>query len=681
MFHRVRRFRLARPALAAAGLASAASLAVAGGGAAAAPPRAALPGELSGLTGGLSLLGPAPAGQRLVLAFDLRLRREAALDRLIRRVSNPASPAYAHYLSPVQFRRRFAPSPAAAAAVERFARAHGFRVTSVPANRHYVAVTGTVGAAEAMLRTRLARFRLAGTVVRVPLRAPTIPARLAGIVTAVQGLNTADQARPLIAYPSAPPPPAFVNAPPCSRYFGEKPATGTPPAYGRVWPYAPCGYTPAQLQRAYGFARAIRDGITGRGVTVAVVDAYDSPTMPGDLNTWSHRHGLPFARVTRHATFLASHSPEIPGTFVDPQGWAGEEELDVEAVHAMAPGARLVYDGASSPLNMDLTAAVNDVVDNARAQIVTNSYGSSGDFDNSSDWDPIFKQAAAEGIGIYFSSGDAGDETKDPNGPGDREVDSPANDPLVTAVGGTSLAVRKGGRYGFEDYWGTGRSTLSGGAWSPAPPGDYLYGGGGGVSQTYAQPAWQRGIVPDAIARYFAGKPPQADAGDANGEIHVPGRAVPDVSMVGDPNTGFLEGITQDFSGNPVDLPGDDIHYGEYRIGGTSLSSPLFAGVMALADQAAGRPHGFANPALYLAFREGAYRDIVPRGPGAVVRRDYANGLDASGGTTVTLRSFGILNTLHLLRGYDDSTGLGSPHGLSFLRALAPGSELLARHR
>jgi subtilase family serine protease len=319
---------------------------------------------------------------------------------------------------------------------------------------------------------------------------------------------------------------------------------------------------------------------------------------------------------------------------------------------------------------------LNDVVANRRAHIISNSYGSAGDFDNSSDDDPILLQAAAEGIGVFFSSGDEGDETQNPAGPGDRETDAPANDPLVTAVGGTTLGVNQHGGYGFETYWGTGKSALSGNSWTPDPPGDFIYAGGGGTSQTYAEPDWQKGVVPDSLANYWAGKPAETDAGDANGDIHVPGRVEPDVSMDGDPTTGMLIGITQDFSGNPVQLPTDDIHYGEYRIGGTSLSCPLFAGLMALADQAAGAHHGFVNPALYAAAGRG-YRDVqMPSGPIAAVRNDFANGLDSSGGVTTTLRSMNVLETLSLLPGYDDATGLGSPKGKRFIRAITPGATL-----
>jgi subtilase family serine protease len=624
----------------------------------------------------------APAGSRalgstlptepVTVFATLRLPNEGKLKAFVRRVSDPTNRRYGHYLSPRRFNARFAPSAKAVAATKGFLRGAGFRVQYVPPNNRYVAAVGTVGQAEAAFATHLRDLSLGSGVVHAPVTPPVVPAALRRYVSGIDGLDTSHPMRPL-AVPSADPPPGFVNAPPCSSYYGATPAGDQPPAFGATQPYAPCGYTPAQLEGAYGVSPLLSHGIDGRGTKVAIVDAYDSPTIAADANQYSHLHGLPAADITRHASPVATNSPEIPGSPIDPQGWSGEETLDVEAVHSMAPGADIVYEGADSAFNFDLTAAENDIVANHLAQIITNSFGSAGDFDNSSDWDPIFLQAAAEGIGVYFSSGDQGDETQDPNGPGDREVDSPANSPYVTAVGGTSLAVTKGNGYGFETGWGTGKSTVSGGQWSPDPPGDWIYGGGGGTSQTYAQPDYQKGVVPDSIAGHFAGKPAEADAGDANGDIHVPGRAVPDVAMDGDPTTGMLVGQTQNFSGNPVVLPGDDVRYGEYRIGGTSLSSPLFAGVMALADQASRVPHGFANPALYGLHRTGAFRDVrAPKKQLALVRTDYDNGVDSSGGTTTTLRSLNQLLTLSLLPGYDDTTGLGSPVASSLVAGLSP---------
>jgi subtilase family serine protease len=659
---------------------------LAGASAALAAPRAAIPAALSPKAGTLPSLGHASLSEPVDVLVGLRLRDEAGLDRLIARVSDPSSSSYGHYLSPAGFRARYAPSAASVAAVSAFATAAGLQIGEVPSNRLYVELRGTVAQAEQAFDTRLDRFNVDGRIVHAPVRTPSVPAALAGIVTGIEGLDTGDVAKP--ATPAGEAPAAFVNAGPCSAYWGEKAATGTPAAYGdpNPRPYAPCGYTPAQLEGAYGVRPAIDAGLDGSGQTVGIIDAYASATAKSDADTWSSKHGLPPVDYTDASGPLPGAQPEVPGpvAIVDPEGWAGEQELDIEAVHAMAPKAKIVYRGAASPLNVFLTRAQNDMVANKRAQIVSNSYGSASD-SASATTHAVLQQAAAEGIGFYFSSGDEGDETQDPNGPGDREVDSSANDPLATAVGGTSLAVGADDGYLFETGWGTASSKLTDGAWAPSTAagsdvlGDWIYGGGGGTSQAYGEPDYQRGVVPDSISSYFAGKPAEASQGSGFTPI-VPGRAVPDVAMDGDPNTGMLEGITQDYAQNPegVQLPTDDVHYGEYRIGGTSLASPLFAGVMALADQAAGTPHGFANPALYGAAATAAFRDVTsPAQRVAVVRNDYANGVDASGGLTTSLRTMNQVLTLSVVPGYDDTTGLGSPNGLAFLRALAPGSTLV----
>ena len=133
--------------------------------------------------------------------------------------------------------------------------------------------------------------------------------------------------------------------------------------------------------------------------------------------------------------------------------------------------------------------------------------------------------------------------------------------------------------------------------------------------------------------------------------------------MVGDPNTGFLVGQTQTFP--------EGVSYDEYRIGGTSLSAPLFAGVMALADQHAGVHHGFANPWLYSLAGSAALRDIMPGPRTAVVRRNFVNGVDSAGGfTQPSVRTIDAdLQSLRTLNGYDTLTGLGAPTGARFVDA------------
>jgi subtilase family serine protease len=128
---------------------------------------------------------------------------------------------------------------------------------------------------------------------------------------------------------------------------------------------------------------------------------------------------------------------------------------------------------------------------------------------------------------------------------------------------------------------------------------------------------------------------------------------VPDVAAVGDPQTGFLIGQTQQFPGGN--------QYDEFRIGGTSLSSPIFAGLMALADQAAGHPHGFANPLFYA--HSGAFYDVQSIKT-AVARRNFNNSVDASAGTSDLLRTFDDYSgspTQSTHAGWDNVTGLGTP--------------------
>jgi hypothetical protein len=144
-------------------------------------------------------------------------------------------------------------------------------------------------------------------------------------------------------------------------------------------------------------------------------------------------------------------------------------------------------------------------------------------------------------------------------------------------------------------------------------------------------------------------------------------RVVPDVALIGDPNTGMRIGQTQTF-------PDGTTRYSEYRVSGTIMSSPLFAGMLALVVDRRGAPLGLANPAIYAA-GPSAYRDVTKTDlatyPGTV-RNDFINGVDATGGYRYTARSFDQDSalTIHVRTGYDDVTGLGSPRGETWLTAM-----------
>ena len=206
----------------------------------------------------------------------------------------------------------------------------------------------------------------------------------------------------------------------------------------------------------------------------------------------------------------------------------------------------------------------------------------------------------------------------------------------------------------FEAAWGTERNRLNCTGFAKTTGTDqwcgnsvYLYGSGGGTSRLFAQPSYQAGIVPNALATRWGS---------------TPARVLPDISTDGDPNTGMLIGQTQSFS--------TGVQYDEFRIGGTSLSSPLMAGIMAVAQQRAGTRLGFANPLIY-SLPASAFNDVTQaHGDEAVIRADYANGENATNGILYSVRTFNETFTLHAAAGYDDVTGRGTPNG-SFLSAIA----------
>jgi subtilase family serine protease len=559
---------------------------------------------------------------------------------LAKAVSDPRSSSYGQYLTPNQFRARFAPSASATAKVQNWLRGQGLDITYTPQNNHYISVEGTLAQAQAAFGAQFGIYAVKGHLLRSPMSDLSIPSDLAATVKSVVGLDQSYQF--VQSYrrldTNAPPSAGFRNSPPLSAFWAELlsqysfPTGFTDVALPKV-PWAVKGHTPDQIKGAYGLSGS---GLDGSGQTVAIIDAYASPTILRDVNQWSVNRGLPTMNPSQLVQVVA------PGTYKrpdnpqqDPSGWYGEETLDVEAVHGMAPGAKIVYVGAPNN-RQDLDAALNHVVDNHLAQIVTNSYG----FSTTELLPPGFVkpvedtliQAVIEGIGVYFSSGDNGDESSTFGFP---TTDWPASSPWVTAVGGTALGVDAANRRAIETGWGTSDYSCNSGTLVCTRTG-WLYGAGGGVSAVFGVPFYQQGLG-------------------------LTGRGVPDVAALADPQTGLLVGQTQTFP--------EGAHYDEYRIGGTSLASPIFAGIMALADQAAGHPHGFANPTFYA--NKSAFYDVTSVKT-AVARRNYINGIDISAGTADKLRTFddysgSTSQSTHT--GWDNVTGLGSP-GATFLSAI-----------
>jgi subtilase family serine protease len=458
---------------------------------------------------------------------------------------------------------------------------------------------------------------------------------------------------------------------PCSRYYSQKTAYDVPNAYSGRNPLAVCGYTPEQLRSAYNLEDS---PYTGKGVTIAVVDAYASPTMLADATRYAHAHDETLYAPGQYREVLPPEFHHLTdGVCEAPSDWGVEEALDVEAAHATAPDARIVYVAAASCDDADLMAALASVVDQHLATIVSDSWGgvphgADGDEDPAvtAQYDALFQRGAAQGVSFLFASGDCGAEdpsTDCGNQSARPQTDYPAQSAYVTAVGGTSLAVTSGERDGGEIGWGDRRSLLTadGSGWSPQPPqpAPYRFGSGGGTSEDVAQPAYQAGHVPASLAgTLLTGAPAPR-----------PMRVVPDVAMDADPMTGFLIGVTEK-------RPDGGVGYTESAIGGTSLATPLFAGVVADAEQKAGHPLGFLNPALYAHAGTGAFRDVTGgalRGPLARSGQPTALvvdlGTDSAGARQARLYQLGDDGLLHAGSGFDDVTGLGSP-GPGFLAGL-----------
>jgi len=608
--------------------------------------------------------GVTPSAATISAQVYLAGRNAAGLAAYAREVSTPGSPRYGHYLTVAQQDAAFGPAPAQVQKVDSWLTRSGLKITG--ATEQYVSVTGTAAAIRRAFGTQLREYALSGHVYYAPSTNASIPAALTSGVLGVSGLDNA----PAVARAAAVPTPAkvrrvartrgappYVGLSPCSAYWGQKTAAGLPAAYGHANPLPVCGYTPNQLRDAYGVART---GLTGQGTTVAVVDAYGSSTIVSDANTFARYNHFPqfapgqFRQIVTPAQWNSQDACGGPG------GWQPEESLDVEAVHTMAPRARVLYVGANSCQDNDFLSAFASIIDHRLATIVTNSWDEDL-FDYNGDesastiraYTQAFEQGATEGIGFYFSSGDCstndpgivgGGLNCDPNS-SQPQVAFPASDPWATGVGATAIGIGARHNYLFETGMGDSQAASQGTAWSSLP-GTFLFGAGGGTSNYFPQPSYQQDIVPASLAHMLL-------TGTYSAR---PMRVVPDVAMEGDLLAATMVGFTQP-------LPGGSTGWAEAGYGGTSVASPLFAGVQADAQQAARFPIGFANPEIYQRDQRrglGAFRDITDHPGGATFATAVAAGLShgAQQGVLVTL---GSDFTLHATPGYDDVTGVGTP--------------------
>ena len=671
-------------------------------------------------------VGSVDESQKVTFSVYLKFRNTADLTQLLEDQQTPGNDRYQKFLTPEEFHQKYSPLPEDVTKVKDELIRMGFQIVDAPAGGLFVSARGTVGQVKRAFHVSQELYTVRGKTVRSSAEAPVVPADIAPLVLHIAGLDEAKKfvttfttahpgkkATTQHGGPNADPP---VNGgiawrSPCNPDY-LKPVSGTitPAAYTEsdVMEFTNCGYAPSQVSAAYG-ASAVK--WNGKGVRVGVVDLYVSNTLEQDLNQYSSNHNLPQVTDTTFQEIYPAGLPSVSDYDpCDPVDWEIEGTLDVEAVHGIAPGADIVYIGDACNVNYSIPMqAMYGAIDNRLADILSGSFGIPEIFVASAQEDADnqeFEQAAALGVTLMFSSGDSSDYLENDDSLM-ALVSWPSSSPWVTAVGGTSLLLNQNGsgtkaEYGWGTYamgaWGdtwTGPFQIDAEAWQGW---GYESGGGGGTSMFMTQPSYQKHVVPKSLSESIN------TIQTASLNLGEPYRVVPDVAMLADPTTGFVQGQTF-LEGNPGTLDAlcssvsspANAEYCEFVQGGTSVASPLFAGVIAVIDSArltTKKPLiGFANPSLYKLSVGGSgssapiWDVTAPAQPLALIDQEQ----DEYGGQYLNAMSInmapdnandlstgwilGADSKLMTTKGYDNVTGLGTPWLPGLIKALAPGAK------
>jgi subtilase family serine protease len=334
-------------------------------------------------------------------------------------------------------------------------------------------------------------------------------------------------------------------------------------------------YTPSELQKAYSYSSS--SSATGSGETIAIIDAYGSPTISSDLACFDKMFGLPSPTLTvvhPFGTISGSNS-----------GWALETALDVEWAHAMAPAASiLLIETPSASLTYLINDAIPYAVSNG-ASVISMSWGAAENSASCSTWTgetSVFEKAASAGAILLAASGDDGGK----DGTSSATVNYPAADPYVVGVGGTTLSVTSAGAYSSETVWN-----------------DRAGASGGGVSACFSEPSYQSSA--------------SIKVTKSSGAATPKGRAVPDISYDADPYTGVWVYDTTGYSG-------------WVQVGGTSAASPqwaaIFADALSYGDSVTG---GTVHGLLYGLLGSSSVHDVTSGNNGVY---DASSGYDACTG-------------------------------------------------
>lgn len=382
-------------------------------------------------------------------------------------------------------------------------------------------------------------------------------------------------------------------------------------------------YSPLQYHVAYNLNPLYKRGITGKGRTIVIVDSFGPPTIQSDLDVFDKQWGLPDTQVE---VLKYGNVPAWDPNDADQIGWSQEATLDVQYAHAIAPGAHIILVETGVAENEgtsglpEMMNAEKYLIDKGVGDVITQSFGATentfpgfeqGDFSSLLNLRYAFKDAEKHKVTVLGSSGDEGvtDFESDLETLYPYPVQSwPSADPLVTSVGGTQLHLDDQGHKVSPDVvWNDG------------------YGaGGGGNSHIFARPSWQYGVR-DVVGSH---------------------RGTPDISM----SAAVDGGAWVYYSFDPSAKNGN-----WHVFGGTSEASPIFSGIVAMADQLAGRRLGNINPALYL-LGAASQHTHLPTGLVDVTSGDI---------------SFGGVTGPSAAKGYDMASGWGTIDASTFVPALA----------
>jgi subtilase family serine protease len=628
-------------------------------------------------------LGASDPGQQVAVTVRFKLPAQAAFDRAVEALYAPGSASFHRWMTADEIASFGAPA-AEIAGMRAALTAAGLHVVSVDRFGFSMRAEGTLGAAERAFHTQVDDFVRDGQRYRRAMAPAHLSGAADGWVRAVVGLDS-HTVRPLLARavdrrtgkPFAAVPVDRVAAAGglgsliTDRIFGA-PASFTYTTPGAKLPVATYGgivydpdaplaadFTAAQVQAAYGLPAAYAAGIAGQGQTIVLCEGFGYPTIQADANAFSRLNGLP---ALTDANFSIVYPEGKPNPLRGAEtGWDGEIALDVQWAHAVAPDAKIVVVATRGQDDEAFEASMTYIIERDLGNVVSDSWEEDLDLiapaAEQISFNDILELAAARGISFQFSSGDGGDEgVGSPIG----SAAVPSVEPYATAVGGTAI-VNQAGKDGFVSIgWGDVGGFVATPAGPVVQPKLYFVGGGGGGESVFwKKPAWQAAL-PGV------------------------GRQTPDISALSDPYTGVPIVLT--YQGVQGVYPG---------VGGTSLGSPIFSAIWALANQKAGHPLGQA--ARTIAGMTSGITDVVAMGSGAdvtgavTVRQgtiDYSTqdlfgaftpggqvypaavtNQPADGGSFVL--GFSLDTTLAVGPGWDDATGFGTPDGLAFIDAAA----------